>query len=98
MTDTFDDLRYEWFLRSRRAREAEDRPVRQDHSGHAVAFADPRPTALVVEDDGIVASSIERVLRAQALDVTVVRDAEQGLEAFRSDPAWQGETPPAIPV
>jgi len=69
MTDTFDDLRYEWFLRSRRAREAEDRPVRQDHSGHAVAFADPRPTALVVEDDGIVASSIERVLREAGIQI-----------------------------
>jgi putative two-component system response regulator len=85
MTERSDDDHSGWFSRPPRAGAAADYR-RQDYAGHSVAFGDRRPKTLVVEDDGIVASSIERLLRAQALDVTVVRNAEQGLEAFRADP------------
>lgn len=44
-----------------------------------------RPKALVVEDDGIVAASVERLLRSQKFHVTVVASAEQGFDVFQRD-------------
>jgi len=49
------------------------------------AAAGRRPKALVVEDDGLVAASVERLLRSQKFDVTVVSSAEQGFEVFQRD-------------
>jgi putative two-component system response regulator len=83
MTSSHPESRRDWVSRAHAATTAAQAI---SAAGLVVAMDERRPRALIVEDDGIVASSVARLLRAQNIDVVVVRDAEQALQCWREDP------------